>query len=56
MGSVRSRSPKTRVVPLSEHNKTKMVAERVVMSYANDMVTTIIRPATVCGYSSRMRL
>jgi nucleoside-diphosphate-sugar epimerase len=44
------------LVPLSEYNKTKMVAERVVMSYANDMVTTIIRPATVCGYSPRMRL
>ena len=42
--------------PLSEYNKTKMVAERVVMSYADAMVTTIIRPATVCGYSPRMRL
>jgi nucleoside-diphosphate-sugar epimerase len=42
--------------PLSEYNKTKMVAERVVMSYANEMTTTIIRPATVCGYSPRMRL
>lgn len=44
------------LVPLSEYNKTKMVAERVVMSYADSMVTTIIRPATVCGYSPRMRL
>ena len=42
--------------PLSEYNKTKMVAERVVMSYADAMTTTIIRPATVCGYSPRMRL
>src|SRR6266481_6258295 len=42
--------------PLSEYNKTKMVAERVVMSYADVMTTTIIRPATVCGYSPRMRL
>jgi nucleoside-diphosphate-sugar epimerase len=42
--------------PLSEYNKTKMVAERVVLSYADSMVTTIIRPATVCGYSPRMRL
>ena len=42
--------------PLSEYNKTKMVAERVVMSYADVMTTTIIRPATVCGYSLRMRL
>ena len=42
--------------PLSEYNKTKMVAERVVMSYAGEMTTTIVRPATVCGYSPRMRL
>ncbi|MGE5836977.1 MAG: SDR family oxidoreductase, partial [Acidobacteriota bacterium] len=42
--------------PLSEYNKTKMVAERVVLSYADRMVTTVIRPATVCGYSPRMRL
>lgn len=42
--------------PLSEYNKTKMVAERVVLSYADTMITTVIRPATVCGYSPRMRL
>ena len=42
--------------PLSEYNKTKMVAERVVLSYAGDMVTQIVRPATVCGVSPRMRL
>ena len=44
------------LVPLSEYNKTKMVAERVLLSYANDMVVQIIRPATVCGVSPRMRL
>jgi nucleoside-diphosphate-sugar epimerase len=44
------------LVPLSEYNKTKMVAERIVMSYSDVMTTTIIRPATVCGYSPRMRL
>jgi len=44
------------LTPLSEYNKTKMVAERVIMSYAGSMVTTIIRPATVCGCSPRMRL
>ena len=42
--------------PLSEYNKTMMVAERVVMSYAGALTTTIVRPATVCGYSPRMRL
>ena len=44
------------LTPLSEYNKTKMVAERVIMSYSGPMITTIIRPATVCGYSPRMRL
>lgn len=42
--------------PISEYNKTKMVAERVLLSYQNDMTVQIIRPATVCGYSPRMRL
>jgi nucleoside-diphosphate-sugar epimerase len=44
------------LVPISEYNKTKMVAERVVLSYKNQLNITIIRPATVCGMSSRMRL
>jgi len=42
--------------PISEYNKTKMVSERVLLSYKEDMVVQIIRPATVCGYSPRMRL
>jgi nucleoside-diphosphate-sugar epimerase len=42
--------------PISEYNKTKMVAERVLLSYAENMAIQIIRPATVCGYSPRMRL
>src|SRR5471030_1586974 len=42
--------------PISEYNKTKMVAERVMLSYADKMAVQIVRPATVCGYSARMRL
>ncbi|TMP43480.1 NAD-dependent epimerase/dehydratase [Pseudoalteromonas citrea] len=42
--------------PISEYNKTKMVAERVLLSYTNDMAVQIVRPATVCGLSDRMRL
>lgn len=42
--------------PISEYNKTKMVGERVMLSYADQMVVQIVRPATVCGYSPRMRL
>jgi nucleoside-diphosphate-sugar epimerase len=33
-----------------------MVSERVLLSYQNDMVVQMVRPATVCGYSPRMRL
>src|SRR5258708_5414526 len=42
--------------PISEYNKTKMVSERVLLSYKDEMVVQVIRPATVCGYSPRMRL
>jgi nucleoside-diphosphate-sugar epimerase len=42
--------------PISEYNKTKMVSERVLLSYLDDMTVQIIRPATVCGVSPRMRL
>ena len=44
------------LVPISVYNKTKMVAERVFLSYANQMQVHCIRPATVCGLSPRMRL
>ena len=44
------------LVPISAYNKTKMVAERVLLSYADAMQIHCIRPATVCGYSPRMRL
>lgn len=42
--------------PISEYNKTKMVSERVLLSYSEDMTVQIVRPATVCGLSPRMRL
>jgi nucleoside-diphosphate-sugar epimerase len=44
------------LVPISVYNKTKMVAERVLLSYKNKMQVHCIRPATVCGMSPRMRL
>ncbi len=44
------------LVPISAYNKTKMVAERVLRSYANEIKVHSIRPATVCGLSPRMRL
>jgi nucleoside-diphosphate-sugar epimerase len=42
--------------PISTYNKTKMVAEQVVLSYAQEFNVICIRPATVCGFSPRMRL
>ena len=42
--------------PISDYNKCKMSAERIIMSFQNDFAYTIIRPATVCGLSPRMRL
>ena len=44
------------LVPISDYNKTKMISERVLLSYKDYIDLKIIRPATVCGYSPKMRL
>jgi nucleoside-diphosphate-sugar epimerase len=44
------------LVPISVYNKTKMVAERVFLSYQDSLKVHCLRPATVCGVSPRMRL
>src|SRR5438477_4285156 len=41
---------------VSDYNKTKMVSERALLSFSNEMGIQILRPATVCGWSPRMRL
>ena len=46
----------TELNPISDYNKAKMVTERVLLSYSNQIPVQIVRPATVCGYSPRMRL
>ncbi len=46
----------TELLPISEYNKTKMVAERIFLSYKDSMKIFCVRPATVCGVSPRMRL
>lgn len=43
------------LVPISAYNKTKMVAERVFLSYQEEFRLHIVRPATICGVSPRMR-
>ena len=44
------------LVPISIYNKTKMISERVLLSYSDRMKVINVRPATVCGWSPRMRL
>ena len=44
------------LVPISDYNKTKMISERVLLSYKDSIAVQCVRPATVCGYSPRMRL
>ena len=44
------------LIPISDYNKTKMVSERVLLSYQDKILIQCVRPATVCGYSPRMRL
>lgn len=42
--------------PISIYNKTKMIAERILLSYRKKIDIVCIRPATVCGVSKRLRL
>ena len=45
------------LVPLTDYNKYKGMCEPILLRYqAPDFTTVIIRPATVCGYSPRLRL
>lgn len=44
------------LVPITDYNKTKMISERVLLSYQEGLALQIVRPATICGYSPRMRL
>ncbi len=44
------------LLPISDYNKTKMVSERILLSYQDRITLQCIRPATVCGVSPRMRL
>jgi nucleoside-diphosphate-sugar epimerase len=41
--------------PISLYNKTKMITERIIMSYKDSINYIIVRPATICGFSPRMR-
>ena len=43
------------LVPISAYNKTKKICERLLLSYRDKIDVYIVRPATVCGLSPRMR-
>jgi len=44
------------LVPLTDYNKYKGMCEPILLRYQSPSFTTVImRPATVCGYSPRMR-
>lgn len=42
--------------PLTDYSKYKYLGEQVVLDPANGFTATVLRPATVCGYASRLRL
>ena len=43
--------------PLTDYSKYKAICEQELLEYQSDEFTTVIvRPATVCGYSPRLRL
>lgn len=42
--------------PITDYNKSKMICEKVIQSYKGKIKTVILRPATVCGFSQRLRL
>lgn len=61
-GSVYGISKKLKVteqndlLPISDYNKQKMITEKILDAYKKLMRIVIIRPATVCGLSDRLRL
>jgi nucleoside-diphosphate-sugar epimerase len=45
------------LVPLTDYNKFKGLSEPLLLKHQSpEFATVVIRPATVCGYSPRMRL
>ena len=45
------------MVPLTDYNRYKGLSEPILLRYQSPKFTTvIIRPATICGYSPRLRL
>ncbi len=48
---------KVELKPLTDYSKFKAECEKILLNYSSeDFCTTVLRPATVCGYSLRQRL
>ena len=46
----------SKLVPITDYNKYKALCEPILKKYLdNDFIGVIIRPATVCGFSEKMR-
>ena len=46
-----------KLVPLTDYSKFKAQCEKILFKYKSDnFITTVVRPATVCGFSKRQRL
>ena len=47
---------KVELKPLTDYSKFKAECEKILLDYSSeDFCTTVLRPATVCGYSLRQR-
>jgi nucleoside-diphosphate-sugar epimerase len=47
---------KSSLNPLTDYSRYKVLCEEILAKYSSDnFLTTILRPATVCGYSKRQR-
>lgn len=46
----------TKLLPISDYNKQKMITEKVIETFNDFFRTVVVRPATVCGISPRLRL
>ena len=42
--------------PITDYSKFKLECENILLNHEGNFLKTIIRPATVCGYSERQRL
>lgn len=42
--------------PLTDYSKYKALSEEYLLKHSGDMTSVVLRPATVCGWSPRLRL